>query len=270
MRRNFAIFSLSLMLLSACGPVATPFPVDVPSEVSSSSLAEQKPIRYALAPNTGGVIQDGGAIEASVQVEQLDADINSADLGNRFDVAVAYGDLPGGTRSPIMQNVALVINPNALPWQDPAILNIFRHSLRPIDFTQEMDIAGILPAETAVSPSPVEVRSLLANAGWPDGLSFNLGDSYVPGSEAIIRQWEAAGIYAKQIATSPDELQTALADDLLQAALIIWTTPESRDKWVSQFGTENVVDLYTVPISFIAIPDLTITYTPSGWPVPAY
>jgi hypothetical protein len=270
MQRYFVIFSVLLSILSACGPEATPFPVDLPSEVSGASVAEQKIIRYALAPNTGGFIGDRQLIEASAQVQHLNTDINPVDLGTRYDIAAAYGDISNGKRSPILQNVMLVINPKVAPWQDSDILDIFRHSLQLDSLIQDIDITGMAPAQLLTGKSPAEVRSLLANAGWPDGLNFNLGDAYVPGGAAVIQRWEAAGIYAQPISKSADELQTAFTNGLLQAALIIWANPASRDQWVNLFGAENVVDLYTVPISFIAIPELTISFTPSGWPIPAH
>jgi hypothetical protein len=264
--RYFVLLSFFLVS-AACTPEATPFPVDAPTPVSGSSSSDQSIIRYALAPNTSDLVSDIALIEKSAQIEQLDAAIDPADLGNRFDIVVTYGDIPGGTRSPITPHIALVINPSVLPWSDLNILSIFRHSLDTAKITQAIDIMGII-AESATSEPSSEIRSQLANAGWPDGLSFNFGIAYAPGGEQIINQWQTAGIDAQQTIMPENEIQGDLIKGRLQAGLIIWTTPDEREIWVKQFGKENVIDLYSLPISYLSIPELHVTFTSDGWPLP--
>src|SRR5689334_10569755 len=123
-RMSVRLFVLLVLFLvsAACTPEATPFPVDVPTFASAASSANQTIIRYALAPNTNGLVSDLVLIEKATQIEALDTAINPADLGSRFDIAAAYGDIPDGMRSPITPHIALVINPKILPWSDPQIL----------------------------------------------------------------------------------------------------------------------------------------------------
>ena len=213
------------------------------------------------------MVSDIALIENAAQIEQLDAAINPDDLGSRFEIVAAYGDIPGGTRSPITPHIALVINPTLLPWSDLNILNIFRQSLDPEKITQAIDITGVV-AESATSESTSEIHTQLANAGWPDGLSFNFGNAYAPGGEQIIKQWQTAGIDAQKTIMPENEIQTALIEGRIQAALVSWTTPDERGEWVSQFGEDNVIDLYSLPISYLAVPELHLTFTPGGWPLP--
>jgi hypothetical protein len=114
---------LTLFLLAACQPEPTPFPVDVPSPYAATSVPTttgSPSVRYALAANTEGFAADLELIEAVAQVEQLTHAPRLEDLGNRFDILAAYADLPGGTRSPVVPHVSLVVNPvylhSTIPW----------------------------------------------------------------------------------------------------------------------------------------------------------
>src|SRR5262245_16264955 len=87
---------LGVLLVAACGPEATPYPVDIPSATTSTpQTSDTSTIRYALAANTNGLVSDLSLIQASAQIEQLTEAVNPADLGNRYDLVAAYGDLPG-------------------------------------------------------------------------------------------------------------------------------------------------------------------------------
>ena len=99
-------------------------------------------------------------------------------------------------------------------------------------------------------------------------MSFHLGDASVPGGEQVIQQWETAGIEAQQTAMPEGAILKALTGGQYQAALMIWTNPDERGKWVTQFGAANVIDLYSLPISYLAVPGFQITFTPDGWPLP--
>ncbi|MEO8610064.1 MAG: hypothetical protein ABI690_19375 [Chloroflexota bacterium] len=252
---------------AACTSEATPFPVDTPTVASGQLSSDQSVIRYALAPNTDGLVSDINLLKNAAQVVQLDTAIDPADLGSQFDIAAGYGDIPGGTRSPVTLHIVLVINPTLLPWHDPNILNIFRRSFDPEKITNALDITGV-SIESVTGKPTMDIQTQLANAGWPDGLSFNLGNAYAPGSEQIIAQWKTASIQAQQTIAPKSEIQADLIEGRFQAALVIWTTPDERGELVSQFGNENVIDLYSLPISYLAVPELHISFTPGGWPLP--
>jgi hypothetical protein len=63
------------------------------------------------------------------------------------------------------------------------------------------------------------------------------------------------------------DIQAAFAEGWLHLGLITWATADERAGWVNQIGEANVIDLYTLPISYRALPELTIAITADGWPI---
>jgi hypothetical protein len=260
-------FLICLWLVS-CTPEATPFPVDIPTISSTSAPNSQSTLRYALAANTENLVSDLAVIQAEAQIEQLTAPINNDDLGSHYDLATAYGDLEGGTRSPIVNHIALVLNPSIAPLDNKILINILRRSLDTKAIVTALDISGV--EANAFDPlSPLMLRTELANAGWPDGLKLILAYAYTPGAATVAEHLGLAGIQAQLLALTEQEVITAFTVGRIQAGLISWKTAEERENWVSKFGDENVLDLYSVPISYIAVSGLDVEFTPSGWPIPA-
>lgn len=265
-----------IILLAACGPEATPFPVDLPTPDTAMSASLGTPeaapgvnaapgvIRYALAANIAGLVDDLSLIEQTARVETLAAPVNPDDLGSRYDIIAAYGDLPGGQRSPIEHHVALVLNPALSPTNDADIAGILRRAINPQAILPAMTIPGAMP-ELLESDSPTTLRVELANAGWPDGFDLNLVYDDAPGVEAVIAALQSISIvvYARQA----DDALAAFETNQANLALITWSTPEERATWEKREGDANVIPLYTLPISYLAVEGLTITFTPSGWPV---
>jgi hypothetical protein len=259
---------IGLCCLIGCTPEATPFPVDIPPTAGSTPPpGSNAAVRYALAANTEGYVADMGLIKASAQVEQLIEPINPAELGARFDLAAAYGDLPDGVRSPVMPHVALVINPAASPLNDPTLLAVLRRSLNPAAMITVLDIPGAT-ADTIESTSPSVLRTELANAGWPDGMILSLAYAYTPGAAQIAEQLGGSGIHVRLSLLPESEISSAFDDETIQAALIAWETPEERQIWIDRFDETNVIDLYAVPISYIAVEGLTVSFSSAGWPLP--
>ncbi len=252
----------------SCTPDATPFPVDIPTVNNNTPPpGSQSTLRYALAANTEGSISDLALIQAAAQVEQLTEPINTDDLGSRYDLVVAYGDIPDGTRSPTVPHIALVINPLIAPLDNTVLRNIVRRSLNPQAIVAALELPGAEAATLESSPSSI-LRAELANAGWPDGLSLILAYAYTPGVVNVTEQLQLTGIRAQLLALTESELVSAFEEDRIQAALISWKTPEEREDWVSRFGSDNVLDLYSVPISYLAVSGLEVEFTPGGWPIP--
>ncbi|MBC7812066.1 MAG: hypothetical protein H7175_13010, partial [Burkholderiales bacterium] len=66
-----------------------------------------------------------------------------------------------------------------------------------------------------------------------------------------------------------NQIAAALTDGRASLALIVWTEQSQRANWVTLLGETNVIDLYALPISYQALPELTISrFTPDGWPLP--
>lgn len=263
-------------LLAGCGPQPTPFPVDIPAEetpppapteAAPSAVEPSLPpgiVRYALAANTAGLVADLPLIEASTQVEQLADPPRPDDLGRRYDILAAFGDLPGGQRSPILQHVALLINPAAVQQEELAA--VLRRSLDPADVLAALAAPGTAAEPLAISSATAR-RVELANAGWPDGINLNLAYMFAPGAAQAAAALQAARIWTQPAQMTAEALNSALEAGQIHLALIVWTTPDERAAWAERAGAANLVDLYTVPIGYQAVPGLNITFTPSGWPI---
>ncbi len=251
-----------LLLLSACEPTATPFPVDIPPTPTTTPVPGALPtqIRYALAANTAGFVPDLDLIAASGSIEQLTEDPNPADIGERFDLIAAYGKWPGAAESPVLSRVALVINSTLPPFDDPAVINAVRRAVDPAGILATLEIPGAeaSPLDTAAA---ITLRTELANAGWPDGFDAILAYTPIPGIAEITSQLAAVGIIGQ-----PTSLSNSTWEHT-HIAIITWTSPEQRAEWVERAGDENVIDLFTLPISYWAAPDLSITFTSGGWPI---
>lgn len=257
-----------LIFLAACGPEPTPFPVDVldtPTPLPAETAAPAG-IRYALDANTTGAVADLAQLAAAAAVETLAGAVNPADLGMRFDLAAAYGDLPGGTRSPVTPHVALVVDTRRPPLDDPLFADALRQALDPPAIITALNLAGA-SADFSGAGDRAAVRSALANAGWPDGVAARLGYGAAPGAQVIAEQLRAYGIHAEVIALDAAALLSALSDGSIQIALIAWTRADERQSWVNAVGETNVIDLFSVPISYLAVEGLEISFTPAGWPL---
>lgn len=259
-----------LLGLVACGADPTPFPVDtLPNDVTTpETTVDPSIIRYSLAANTLDAVPDRELIQQAAQLEQLADSINPDDLGTRYDIVAAYGDIPDGIRSPVVPHIALVVQTAFAPLDASELQNVIQQAIDPQKVIDALDIPGAT-AEPITPANRDTLRADLANAGWPDGLKLHLGSAFAPGVIAIAEQLGLIGINVQVAQLPSDEVQATLNAGDYQLGLIVWTTPEERQIWVDAFGTENVIDLYTAPISYRAIPELTITFTPGGWPIPA-
>jgi hypothetical protein len=262
------IIAIGTLSFTACTPEATPFPVDIPTpESTTQPLGSTSNIRYALAANTEGYMSELSLIQAAAQVEQLTEPINAGELGSRYDIVVTYGDLPDGVHSPVTPHIALVVRPAIPPLDHPFLINILYSSLNPQTIVDTLDIIGAV-ADKRDPSLPAALRTELANAGWPDGLSLSIAYADTPGALEVANDLEAAGIQARLFPMNQEDMSGAFDEGLIQGALIAWKTPNERTEWVERFGEANVIDLYSIPISYLAIPGMEVTFTPGGWPLP--
>lgn len=277
--RRISLHGLLLAaVLAACGPEATPFPVDIPTpsaavtsvpaaapDTAPDETVETGELRYALAPNTTDFVTDLPLLEQSARLIMLDAPVNPADAGSRYDLIAAYGDLPGGQRSPVGHQIALLINPRLPPLDDSAVVAVLRHTINPQAVLTALDIPGAA-AEPLESAPTKTLREELANAGWPDGFDLELLPN-APGAAPVAAALGTAGITVHV----RDAADTAAAFEAGTAhlALVAWTAPEVQTEWETRVGAANVLPLYSLPVSYLAAPGLNITFTPDGWPLPA-
>lgn len=254
-----------------CEPEATPFPVEIPTASPSTPVPtaqsvgqEQAPpsvkIRYGLAPFALPV-RDIEQLQTAADVTLLTDMPSWDDLGTRFDLVAAYGELPSASLSPTPLHMALVINPQLPPLDSSAVVSVIRRALNPAVLVENYPIAGVLRESLETVPRAT-LRTELANAGWPDGFDVMLAGSDTALQASISEQLNPLGILTKPIRLTDNTWPSA------HLTVLLWTTPQERAAWVERVGDESlIVDLLTIPISYWAIDGLNITFTSGGWPL---
>jgi hypothetical protein len=257
---------LVLLVLAACEPEPTPFPVTMPETPTVEPQVTAVPvIRYAFSGNTIGFVEELDQIEARAQVEMITDVVDPAQLGTRFDLVATYGVYDGWSRSPINPQVMLVINPKADPLT-LGLADVIRRSIQPQSIVEGIGWPGMTPS-VVVTTSAVALREELANLGYPDGVKIALAHTFVPGADQIAQRLNQINVQVRTLAMSRDELETALLEGRVHIGLIAWVDEAERDHWSQLFGAAFTTDLYNLPISYLAIPQLAISFTGGGWPV---
>lgn len=271
----------ALLALSsaACGPAPTPFPVDIPVEETAAlpepppSLATMlpaegesaQPVRYALAPNAAGHVPELALIQTAAQVEQLTEPVDAVDAGARYDIIAGYGDLPGGMRGPVLTRVGLAIGQSP-PLDDPGIVDVLRQSLSLLDPAAEYNLPGAM-LEARPPASQAGLRAQLANLGWPDGFDLPLAAA-APGAHWLAVSLAGLNIILQPRPLSDTEAAAALSSGQYPLALVLWRTPAERQRWEALVGPGRLLEAFALPVSYLAAPELNITFTDGGWPMP--
>ena len=261
---------LLIVLLAACEPEPTPFPVDVP--VTPTPTPEPTPIlpvRYALAPNTQGLIADYDSIQASAEIEQLFDGVAPNELGTRFDIVATYGEFSGWSQSEANPHAMLIINPEAEPL-DAQFAYLISLGFDPAVIVDAMDVPGVIAADVPENDSeiaPSQIRSDMANLGRPDGFRLGMGTAHIPGAQQVADHLKTINVEARLTQGSNEQLRDDLTAGRIHLALVSWTNEQERAAWRDLFGVEYALDLYMVPISYLATPELSVTFTDGGWPI---
>lgn len=265
---RLVIVLLMGVLLSACEPEATPMPVDVmihatPEATATALAGRSETLQYVLLPNTLNAVPDLELIQSAGSVTQM---TEAAEVLPEYDIAVQYGLADGWTVSDYLPTVALVIAPENPLFENEAVIDVIRRSIDPAQVVEALGITGAeaLPAEADASGT---LRTRLANLGFPDGIALRMGVGYVPGAAQVMAQMEAANLEIQETLLTMNEIRNAFGNQQIQAALVSWTQPVERDGWVQRYGEDNVIALYTVPVSYLADADLPVSLTPGGFPV---
>jgi hypothetical protein len=260
MKRFFLLLLVSL-ILAACEAQSTPIAaLPTPTAIPELIVTIPPQIRYGLYANVINFVQDIDILQEVALVESMTAESAISD----YDVVVAYGIYEGWQQSPISHQVSLIINPNLAPLDDENIRNIVRQAIDSQAISEILNISGLMP-RTTQAVSSTETKIALANAGYPDGFVLTMAVEIVPSLEAIAAQFTQRNIDLHIIENDPDMLNNNRAHLLLA----LWTQESQRVAWVEQVGEANVLDLFTLPISYIASDALNITFTENGFPLPA-
>jgi hypothetical protein len=256
------LLTLLLWTLIACEAAPTPFPIDLtPEPTETPTPAALPPLRYGLLPNTVGLIPDLALLTASAEVIAI-TDPN--DPLTDYDIVVGYGLQPDWTASQLMPHIAWAIHPARLPSDEIALW--LRQSIDPQTIVTDLALPGAIAQPLPVIGSS-ELRTRLANAGYPDGIALTIGAIALPGVDQVIDQLRRSGVAVQAIPMTLTEIRTALAAETIDGAVIAWSIEVERNAWEALIGVDNVIDLYQVPISYRATPNLTIAFTPSGFPL---
>jgi hypothetical protein len=260
MKRFFLMLLVSL-ILAACEAQSTPIAaVNTPTAIAEPILTMPPQIRYGLYTNVIGFVPNIDILREVALVESMTAESAISD----YDVVVAYGIYEGWQQSPISQQVSLIINPNLAPLDDEDIRNIVRQAIDSQAISEILNISGLLP-RTTQTVSSTETKIALANVGYPDGFVLTMAVEAIPSLEVIAAQFTQRNIDLRII---ENEANT-LSNNRAHLMLALWTQESQNIAWVEQVGEANVLDLFTLPISYIASDTLNITFTENGFPLPA-
>jgi hypothetical protein len=237
------------LLLAACEPTATPFPVDIPSPMRATDLV---PVRYGLAADL--VAAAPADWLADVQPTPIGPDWTPDDLGTLFDVIVGYATLPQATPAPAQVHLSLAINPALPPLDDSDLMAFIRRGLDGSALSASLNIPGSQPAIVA-SLSAAQIRSELANRGQPDGFEVNIAAQTRLGLEGLIQQLADINVRANLIAET----------DFAHLILFLRTIPDGASGTNGE--TSTVLDLLVVPVNTVTVSNLEIMYTADGWPL---
>ncbi len=241
-----------ILLACACAPEPTPLPVILPTlppaTAAPAADATDAPLRYALAPDALPYLSaaDRAAISAHAGIIALDSPPDPADLGSAYDLIVSLAALPDASLSPTELQISLLIDTSLVPLDDPQLADLLRLAIDPQAVARAL---GISSEQAGASPTltTAALRADLANAGYPDGFDVALAADGLPGAGTIAQMLAAVGIDARAVTAQPAHLTlTSAAPPDASAALPI----------------------YRLPIHFLAVDGLSITFTPSGFPIP--
>jgi hypothetical protein len=259
--KRCAFFFFLLVCLAACEAQATPiaFVADATEQAEAAMPMATNPpnLRYGLFANTEGYVRDLTELESRASVETFYDSSRFAD----YDIVAAYGVFEGWEVSPISQHLALVINANLAPLDDESIRALIPQAIDSQSLITELGINGMQANALSVLPSAT-IRTSLANAGYPDGFQLTVAASALPGLGTILAQFNASNISIQLI-----EADT-IADNRAHLLLISWTDEAERAEWISQVGESNFVELYRLPISYLAKDGIQIEFSENGWPLP--
>lgn len=248
--RRVGLLFIILILLAGCEPEATP--IALVNTPSSEAVATEMPtnppnLRYGLFVNTEGYVRDLAEIESRAAVETVYESARYTD----YDIVAAYGIFEGWQVSPVSQHLGLVINSEFAPLDNEMIRALIPQAIDSAGLVAELGINGMRPngLETL---SPASIRTTLANSNYPDGLQLTLATSPIPALELILEDFRASNIH----------IQLLEEGNPAHLSLHLWTTEAER----AALG--EAIEIYSLPISYVAREGIQLEFSETGWPLP--
>jgi hypothetical protein len=262
-----AALLLVILLLAACDPPPTPLPAVLPPTATPIPVPTlPPPVRYAFTANTVGYVSSLDQIQKTGLIDRLGDNPTDKGVLAGYDIVVTLGRIDGWAQSPVSPHVALILNTSVAPLDSPLAADAVRRSLDPQALASQFGIAGLEPA-TLTPLDAITIRTQLANGGFPDGIDLLMRHQALPGVPQFIEQLASSGIRVQEIPAEQTDLISLYDDQRAHLFLMAWYTPEEREIWRAHVGDENLIDLYTLPISYQAAGDLDITFTDDGFPL---
>ncbi|MEO1442191.1 MAG: hypothetical protein AAFV33_17460 [Chloroflexota bacterium] len=254
-------FGALIGVVAACGPPPTPFaitpissqePTLAPDAATAAqpggALPTREPVRYGVLPNAENHAPLDALRQANMQITILDETSDAT----QFDVMTGFGVYDGWERTDAAPTVSIVFNTALAPLNNTEILAAVRDAIQIPPVLANIPGTELHDAPTGEAQA---VKTTLANLGYPTGITvYGKADSY-PGARDVPGSMAAANItvLAAPRATAP------------HIQVIGWDAATQREALVSEFGAENVVDLYTLPISYYLNGDFLTAFTDDGW-----
>lgn len=246
------------ILLAGCEAQATPIAAIISltatPEPTSISIPE---LRYGIAGNIAPFIGDMGTIPFEI----LGADSAVTD----FDLVVAYGIYDGWQQAPQAHRVSLAINPNLPPLDNQTIRDLIPGIINSQAIVDSLNIPGTQQTTELSTESATLIRTTLANTGYPDGFQLTMAIENIPAVDVLVSQFASLSMDIRLI-----ELRDGvLLDNQAHLILFMSANDSERAEWLSQAGEDNIIDLWTLPISYLNNGGVSVEFTENDIPIPA-
>jgi hypothetical protein len=261
-RIAWALLLAFVALAAGCAPPPTPFPVTPvvtrpPTAApltsgESPALATRAPVRYGVLPGTEDYLPATLRETANVEV------LTNLSVASDYDVLVGFGVVDGWQTSPTVMQLALIVNEALPPLDVPEIAAVVRAAAHPAPVVESLGFPGL--NVLAPTPDMNANREALANAGYPAGIVLHGRAVDLPGAADVLAGLRASNVEVRLTpqSTTPPHVE-----------VILWRHESERATLVETHGAANVINLYTLPISYTLNDDLLTTFTDDGWIVAA-
>lgn len=254
--RKLLVLAVALTVLVGCEQTATPLPVALQITDTPVPTSEVPRLRFAYSVDALAAFagRDTLAEEADLLIYDPQVDIQTP-----YDVVVILGTSENSTLAPQPISVRLILDTTQPPLDDPEVERLVRLAFDPTRLAGAFGYLSAAPvSENDETVDPARVRTELANMGYPDGLPVTVLSECVPGSEALLELLRPFAINVRLITENGSTFPSSDAD-----AAIVGSNPA----WLSQMDAADVIDLYTVPISYRAGDGIALSFDAQGFPV---
>lgn len=246
------------VVLVGCEAQATPIAaISTVTPIISSTATPVSTIRYGVLADSAPYL-DLSDLQDILSIEIL----GSMEQVNEYDIVLGLGRQDGWQELDIQQHISLAINSNLAPLSNQTLYDLVPQVIDTQALMNNINISGTQQTRAQQSSDATSIRTILANNGYPDGLTLLLAAEAIPILDTIVNQYDVAGISLQL--TDIDSFEQNQA----HLALFMWIDDAQRTTWVEQVGEENLVDLVTIPISYFSADTINIEFTETGFPIP--